>query len=57
MISKFDFYLCSLACWTQHPGYQREGAKIPSLESLAQRAEALLKISEEYEKKWPSSQV
>lgn len=54
-MNKFDFYFCSLACWTMHPGYSRSDTQKPTDEFLRDRAIALVKLSDALEETWDTS--
>lgn len=45
-MEKWEFVFLQLAVWRQHPGYQREGTKVPDLWDLAKEATEIVKIME-----------
>jgi len=51
----WSFTFIQLCGWRYHPGFTREGAKTPSLEDLARDADEIVRMIEEKEKLWPSS--
>lgn len=44
----WDLYFAQLAAWRLHPGYQREGAKVPSFSEIAEMADEMLKEREKW---------
>lgn len=49
----WDFYFATLASWVLHPGYQREGAQVPSLEYVADLADLMMEVRN---RRWQWSQ-
>ena len=45
-MDKFDLFFCTLAGWTLHPGYQRPGTSLPTLDEIALLAEQMVDISD-----------
>lgn len=44
-MTKWDVYFASLVAMTLHPGFQREGAKVPSLSEIWQLCDKMEAIS------------
>ncbi len=49
-MDRTDLYFVTLVSWTLHPGYQREGAKKPTLDEIGDLVDAMLKMRDT---KWP----
>ncbi|WNK14356.1 MAG: hypothetical protein [Microvirus sp.] len=45
-----DLYFMSLCGWLLHPGYQREGAIVPSLREIADLVDDMIR---ERDARWP----
>jgi len=42
----WDYYFGVLASWLLHPGYLREGTKVPSLEEISDLVDKMIEIRE-----------
>ncbi len=45
-MDKFDLYFATLAGWLLHPGYQRPGTPIPTMDSIVYMVEQMVDISD-----------
>lgn len=53
----WDLYFSSLCAWRMHPGYQREGTIVPSLEECAELADEMVALKNRREFKWVTEQL
>lgn len=40
----WDLYFCQLCGWLLHPGYQREGTRVPSLDEIADMVDRMMEV-------------
>lgn len=52
----WDVYFGTLCGWLLHPGYQREGAKAPSLSEIANLCDEMWDIRQERLRSWDGEQ-
>lgn len=46
MLTKWEFIFVQLCAWRLHPGYLREGTKVPSLQDIALEADRIHSVCE-----------
>lgn len=55
-MSLWDLYFMQVASWLLHPGYQREGTKVPSLEDIADMVDAMMEVRNKRGVVWQDGQ-